>query len=188
MPATDTAVVANGNEINFSHFIRLNFQLGNETMSVEAYVCPSISFEMILGAHFFVENDLSINFQTKQLEKVVSTRLFVSQPTILPPHTKCIIYTAIAKNTMGQEAIFEPSKSWLELDCLLPRQLVSIDHAKPYIPIEITNCSDIEVALDTRTPLRILSPLLSFQKAIGPLNGDIVSRNSENSNPTMVNG
>jgi hypothetical protein len=58
---------------------------------------------------------------------------------------------------MGQEAIFEPSKSWLDLDCLLPRQLVSIDHAKPYIPIEITNCSDIEVVLDTRTPLGILS-------------------------------
>jgi hypothetical protein len=88
---------------------------------------------------------------------------------------------------MGQEAIFEPSKSWLDLDCLLPRQLVSIDHAKPYIPIEITNCSDIEVALDTRTPLGILSPLLSFQKAIGPLNGDIVSQNSDNSNPSMVN-
>jgi hypothetical protein len=59
MPATDTAVVANGDEITFSHFIRLNFRLGNEKMSVEAYVCPSISFEMILGAHFFAENDLS---------------------------------------------------------------------------------------------------------------------------------
>jgi hypothetical protein len=187
MPATDTAVVANGNEINFSLFIRLNFRLGDENMSVEAYVCPSISFEMILGAHFFAENDLSINFQTKQLEKVLTTCLFVSQPTILPPHTKCIIYTAIAKNTMGQEAIFEPSKSWLELDCLLPRQLVSIDHAKPYIPIEITNFSDVEVALDYRTPLGILSPLLSFQKAIGPLNEDIVTQNSENSNPIMVN-
>jgi hypothetical protein len=163
MPATDTAVVANGNEITFSHFIRLNFRLGNEKMSVEAYVYPSISFEMILGAHFFAEYDLSINFQTKQLEKVLTTRLFVTQPTTLPSHTKCIIYTAIAKNTMGQEAIFEPSKSWLDLDCLLPRQLVSIDHTKPYIPIEITNCSDAEVTLDTRTPLGILPPLLSFK-------------------------
>jgi hypothetical protein len=36
--------------------------------------------------------------------------------------------------------------------------------------------------------LGILSPLLSFQKAIGPLNGDSVSQNSANSNPTLVNG
>jgi hypothetical protein len=136
---------------------------------VEAYVCPSIPFELILGAPFFVANDLSINFQTKQLEKALTTRLFVREPTILPPCTKCILYTAIAKTTIGQEVIFEPSRSWFDIGCLLPRQLVSIDHSKPYIPFEITNCSDMEVVIDTKTPLGILSPLLSFQRAVGPL-------------------
>jgi hypothetical protein len=88
MPATDTAVVANGNEITFSHFVRLNLRLGNE-----AYVCPSISFEMILGAHFFAENDLSINFQTKQLEKVLTTRLFFSVSRLSYPLIRNASYT-----------------------------------------------------------------------------------------------
>jgi hypothetical protein len=38
MPETDTALVANGNEINFSHFIRLKFWLGDEK-NVFGYLC-----------------------------------------------------------------------------------------------------------------------------------------------------
>jgi hypothetical protein len=38
-----------------------------------------------------------------------NTQLFVYQDYTLPVHTKCIIYTAIAPLTNGQQAVFEPS-------------------------------------------------------------------------------
>jgi hypothetical protein len=128
MPNIDSALVANGNKIKFSHFIKLQVKLGDQIIFLDTYVCPSISLELILGAHFFVENNFSINFLKNKLEKLQDTRLYVSRTTRIPPHTRCIIYAALAKCTMGQEAIFEPSKSWIEIDCLIPRQLFSIDH------------------------------------------------------------
>jgi hypothetical protein len=45
----------------------------------------------------------------------------------------------------------------------------------------------MEVIIDTKTPLGILSPLLSFQKAVGPLNGEIAPHNSRNNSPLSVN-
>jgi hypothetical protein len=52
MPIIDSALVANSNKINVSHFIRLEFKLDDKTIFLDTYVCPSISFELILGAHF----------------------------------------------------------------------------------------------------------------------------------------
>jgi hypothetical protein len=66
-----------------------------------------------------------------------STQLFVYQKYTLPPHTKRIIYTAIAPLTNGQQAVFEPSETWKAKECLLPRKLVTIDHSKPLLKLLI---------------------------------------------------
>jgi hypothetical protein len=98
-----------------------------------------------------------------------NTQLFVYQDYTLPPHTKCIIYTTIDPLTNGQQAVFVPATTWRSKECLLPRQLVTIDHSKPFIPVEITNCSDLPVLLRSSDLLGDLFPLLSFQKPVGPL-------------------
>jgi hypothetical protein len=135
--------------------------LGNEKLPLDLYVCDSINFEIIIGANFFADNNLSINFSTQKLEKVHNTQLFVYQDYTL--------LAAIAPLTNGQQAVFEPSDAWRAKECLLPRQLVTIDHSKPFILVEITNCSDLPVLLRSLDLLGDLFPLLSFQQPVGPL-------------------
>jgi predicted aspartyl protease len=147
MPQHKMAVVANGQQISFQAYISTSIKIGNETLPLDLYVCDSINFEIIIGANFFADNNLSINFHTQKLEKMHNTQLFVYQDYTLLAHTKCIIYTAIAPLTNGQQAVFEPSDAWRAKECLLPRQLVTIDHLKPFIPVEITNCSDLAILL-----------------------------------------
>jgi hypothetical protein len=156
MPIDKTAIVANG--ISFWAHISTSIRLGTEKLPFDLYVCDAINFEIIIGANFFTDNNISINFSTHNLEKLNNT------PTIC-----CIIYTTIAPLTNGQQAVFEPSEHWKIKECLLPRQLVTIDHSKPFIPIEIINCSDLPILLQTTDLLGDLFPLLSFQQPVGPL-------------------
>jgi hypothetical protein len=96
-------------------------------------------------------------------------QLFVYQKYTLPPHTKCIIYTAIAALTNGQQDVFEPSETWKAKECLLPRQSVTIDHSKLFIPIKNTTCSDLPVLLHSTDILGDLFPLLWYQQPVSPL-------------------
>jgi hypothetical protein len=139
MPIDKTAIVANGQQISFQTHISTCIRLGNEKLPLDLYVCDAINFEIIIAANFFADNNISINFSTHNLEKLNNTQLFVCKNLSLPPHTKCIIYTTISPLTNGQQAVFEPSEHWKMKECLLPRQLVTIDHSKPFIPIEIIN-------------------------------------------------
>jgi hypothetical protein len=65
MPQNKTAVVANGQQISFQAYISTSIKLGNETLPLDLYVCDSINFEIIIGANFFADNNLSINFHTQ---------------------------------------------------------------------------------------------------------------------------
>jgi hypothetical protein len=162
VPINRTAVVANGQQIFFQAYISSTITLGNDTLPLDLYVCDSISFEIIICANFFADNNLSINLNTQTLEKMNNTPLFVHEDYTIPAHTKCIIYTAIAPLTNGQQAVFEPSHDWRAKECLLPRQLVTIDHSKPFIPVEITNCSDLPILLHTSDFLGELSLYFHF--------------------------
>jgi hypothetical protein len=75
MSTDKTAIVVNGQHISFQAHISTSIRLGTEKLPLDLYVCDAINFEIIIGANFFADNNISINFSTHNLEKLNNTQL-----------------------------------------------------------------------------------------------------------------
>jgi hypothetical protein len=64
MPRDKSALVANGERITFQAYISTSINIGGEHLPLDIYVCDSINLEITIGANFFAENNISINFHT----------------------------------------------------------------------------------------------------------------------------
>ena len=169
IPKDTSATLADGSKIPLIGYVRLSIKLEGRKYTLEAYICRDISYQLILGTNFFAKHHINISFSDFKLSKEPSTRIRMSDSYTIPPYTKVTVYTYVASLPNGTEATFEPSPVWRKLGCLVPRQLVKIDHQKPYIPVEIINCTGRAFKIQKHRVLGQLETLLSFQTPIGPI-------------------
>jgi hypothetical protein len=109
---------------------------------LNTYVCPKLGYELVLGTDFLLQNKLNIDFERKKIKRIQNSTLTVSRSAKLPVNSIITLYTKIPSYATEGYAIFEPHPRWIARGLLIPRQLVTVDHKKPVMPVKITNCTD----------------------------------------------
>jgi hypothetical protein len=135
------ATMANGKKMEFIEGIRLKFQTCKSDIRLNTYVCPKLGYELVLGTDFLLQNKLNIDFERKKIRRIQNSTLTGSRSAKLPVNSIITLYTKIPSYATEGYAVFEPHPSWIARGLLIPRQLVTVDHNKPVMPVKITNCT-----------------------------------------------
>jgi predicted aspartyl protease len=138
MENSRTASLANGNTMTLSQLVRVKLTIQGRTVFLEAFVSPDITYELIIGTNFFLQNNININFYTKTLHFVHTARLRMAHTITIQPYSIATVYTIFPQMPPG-EVIFTPSEHWIQQGILIPKILFTFDSNKPYAPIKISN-------------------------------------------------
>jgi hypothetical protein len=136
---------------------------------LEAFVSPDITYELMIGTDFFINNNININFHTKTLNFVHPARLRMAHTITIKPYSVTTVYTVLTKMPPGEQLIFIPTGHWIHQGILMPKILIQADLTKPYIPLKISNITNNSVKLRLGRVLGLLVPLFCFEHPVGLL-------------------
>jgi hypothetical protein len=172
MQHSRTASLANGNTMTFSRLVKLKLTIQGRTVLLEAFVSPDITYELIIGTNFILQNNININFYTKTLNFVHTARLRMAHNITIQPYSIATVYTVLPKMPPGEQVMFTPSEHWIHQGIIIPKILFAANSNKPYAPIKISNIADKTIKLRMGRVMGVLTLLFCFEHPVGPLLSD----------------